>query len=103
MYLSYASRVGFYRFFVGAGFGRIGRLVARVALQSDDVELVVVNDRFISTDYMVWSLGYCVSSAKKGHLQRTNKEAIPLYLYMAAGLMRCEIYVVVSVWEDRER
>jgi hypothetical protein len=37
----------------GAGFGRIGRLVARVALQSDDVELVAVNDPFISTDYMV--------------------------------------------------
>ena len=36
-----------------AGFGRIGRLVARVALQSNDVELVAVNDPFISTDYMV--------------------------------------------------
>ncbi|KAI3823982.1 hypothetical protein L1987_05428 [Smallanthus sonchifolius] len=35
------------------GFGRIGRLVARVALQSDDVELVAVNDPFITTDYMV--------------------------------------------------
>lgn len=35
------------------GFGRIGRLVARVALQRDDVELVAVNDPFISTDYMV--------------------------------------------------
>ncbi|KAG6469985.1 hypothetical protein ZIOFF_070924 [Zingiber officinale] len=34
------------------GFGRIGRLVARVALQSDDVELVAVNDLFITTDYM---------------------------------------------------
>jgi glyceraldehyde-3-phosphate dehydrogenase/erythrose-4-phosphate dehydrogenase len=56
MYLSYTGRVGFYRFFVGVGFDRIRRLVARVALQSDDVELVVVNDPFISTDYMVWSL-----------------------------------------------
>ncbi|KAK6148119.1 hypothetical protein DH2020_019031 [Rehmannia glutinosa] len=34
------------------GFGRIGRLVARVALQRDDVELVAVNDPFISVDYM---------------------------------------------------
>jgi hypothetical protein len=25
-----------------------------VALQSDDVELVAVNDPFITTDYMVW-------------------------------------------------
>lgn len=35
------------------GFGRIGRLVARVILQRDDVELVAVNDPFITTDYMV--------------------------------------------------
>ncbi|ONK77723.1 uncharacterized protein A4U43_C02F9880 [Asparagus officinalis] len=34
------------------GFGRIGRLVARVILQSEDVELVAVNDPFIATDYM---------------------------------------------------
>jgi len=36
-----------------SGFGRIGRLVARVALQRDDVELVAVNDPFITTEYMV--------------------------------------------------
>lgn len=35
------------------GFGRIGRLVARVALRSEDVELVAVNDPFITTEYMV--------------------------------------------------
>ncbi|CAN1295279.1 Glyceraldehyde-3-phosphate dehydrogenase 2, cytosolic [Linum perenne] len=34
------------------GFGRIGRLVARVALQRDDVELVAINDPFIPTDYV---------------------------------------------------
>lgn len=38
------------------GFGRIGRLVARVALQRDDIELVAVNDPFISVDYMVRNL-----------------------------------------------
>ena len=37
------------------GFGRIGRLVARIALQRNDVELVAINDPFISTDYMVFS------------------------------------------------
>ena len=37
-----------------AGFGRIGgRLIARVALTRDDIELVAVNDPFISADYMV--------------------------------------------------
>jgi hypothetical protein len=35
------------------GFGRFGRLVARVALERDDIELVAVNDPFVSTDYMV--------------------------------------------------
>ncbi|KAL9672859.1 hypothetical protein QQ045_029112 [Rhodiola kirilowii] len=37
------------------GFGRIGRLVARVALQRDDIELVAVNDPFINTDYMEYN------------------------------------------------
>ena len=40
-------------FLCAAGFGGIGRLVAKVALQSPDVELVAVNDPFITTDYMV--------------------------------------------------
>ncbi|KAL2465445.1 Glyceraldehyde-3-phosphate dehydrogenase GAPC2 [Abeliophyllum distichum] len=40
------------------GFGRIGRLVARVALQRDDVELVAVNDPFITVDYMTYMFKY---------------------------------------------
>ncbi|PSR84787.1 Glyceraldehyde-3-phosphate dehydrogenase [Actinidia chinensis var. chinensis] len=40
------------------GFGRIGRLVARIALQRNDVELVAVNDPFISTDYMTYMFKY---------------------------------------------
>jgi glyceraldehyde 3-phosphate dehydrogenase len=40
------------------GFGRIGRLVARVALASDDVELVAVNDPFITTEYMTYMFKY---------------------------------------------
>ncbi|XP_020525694.1 glyceraldehyde-3-phosphate dehydrogenase, cytosolic [Amborella trichopoda] len=40
------------------GFGRIGRLVARVALQSDEVELVGINDPFITTDYMIYMFKY---------------------------------------------
>ncbi|KAL2347006.1 hypothetical protein Fmac_001006 [Flemingia macrophylla] len=40
------------------GFGRIGRLVARVALQRNDVELVAVNDPFITTDYMKYMFKY---------------------------------------------
>lgn len=43
------------------GFGRFGRLVARVALERNDIELVAVNDPFISTDYMV---SHCYPSLK---------------------------------------
>ncbi|MCO5558413.1 hypothetical protein L7F22_011994 [Adiantum nelumboides] len=40
------------------GFGRIGRLVARVILERDDIDLVAVNDPFISTDYMAYMCKY---------------------------------------------
>ncbi|CAF2115506.1 BnaC08g40330D [Brassica napus] len=40
------------------GFGRIGRLVARVILQRNDVELVAVNDPFITTEYMTYMFKY---------------------------------------------
>ncbi len=40
------------------GFGRIGRLVARVALQRDDIELVAVNDPFITVEYMTYMFKY---------------------------------------------
>ena len=33
------------------GFGRIGRLVARIAINSKDVELVAINDPFMDADY----------------------------------------------------
>ncbi|TYG37818.1 hypothetical protein ES288_D13G172000v1 [Gossypium darwinii] len=40
------------------GFGRIGCLVVRVALQSNDIELIAVNDPFITTDYMTYLFKY---------------------------------------------
>lgn len=41
-------------------------MVARVALQRDDVELVAVNDPFINTDYMVslFSTSTCLFECK---------------------------------------
>ena len=36
------------------GFGRIGRLVTRAAAKKDGVEVVAINDPFISLDYMVY-------------------------------------------------
>lgn len=40
------------------GFGRIGRLVMRAALEHDDVQVVAVNDPFIGLDYMVYMFKY---------------------------------------------
>ncbi|KAK3004694.1 hypothetical protein RJ639_018938 [Escallonia herrerae] len=36
-----------------AGFGRIGRLVLRVATFRDDIDVVAVNDPFIDAEYQV--------------------------------------------------
>ena len=46
------------------GFGRIGRLMLRVCLERDDVEVVAINDPFISTDYAKYLLQY---DSTQGH------------------------------------
>ncbi|CAL5399393.1 unnamed protein product [Camellia sinensis] len=51
------------------GFGRIGRLVARVALQRNDVELVAVNDPFITIDYMTYMFKY---DSAHGHWKHSD-------------------------------
>ncbi|KAH0919138.1 hypothetical protein HID58_026798 [Brassica napus] len=40
------------------GFGRIGRLVLRIATSRDDIEVVAVNDPFIDAKYMAYMLRY---------------------------------------------
>ena len=40
------------------GFGRIGRLVLRGALERNDVEVTAINDPFIDLDYMAYMLKY---------------------------------------------
>jgi len=40
------------------GFGRIGRLVARAASSDKGVEIVAINDPFISLEYMVYMMKY---------------------------------------------
>jgi len=57
------------------GFGRIGRLVARVALQSDDIELVAVNDPFISTDYMTYMFKYDTVHGQWKHNEISVKDS----------------------------
>jgi glyceraldehyde 3-phosphate dehydrogenase len=40
------------------GFGRIGRLVLRAALQHSDVSVVAINEPFMDVDYMVYLFTY---------------------------------------------
>ena len=40
------------------GFGRIGRLVLRAAIEKKGVEIVTINDPFIDTNYMKYMLTY---------------------------------------------
>ncbi len=40
------------------GFGRIGRLAFRAAVERGDVNVVAINDPFIDVDYMVYMLKY---------------------------------------------
>jgi glyceraldehyde 3-phosphate dehydrogenase len=40
------------------GFGRIGRIVYRNAIEHDDVEVVAVNDPFIAAEYAAYMLKY---------------------------------------------
>ena len=40
------------------GFGRIGRLVLRAAIEKGDVEVVGINDPFITPDYASYLLRY---------------------------------------------
>ncbi|URE00926.1 Glyceraldehyde-3-phosphate dehydrogenase [Musa troglodytarum] len=40
------------------GFGRIGRLVMRIATTRDDIEVVAVNDPFIDAKYMAYMFKY---------------------------------------------
>lgn len=40
------------------GFGRIGRLVMRVSLERDNVDVVAINDPFVDVEYMRYMLKY---------------------------------------------
>jgi len=40
------------------GFGRIGRLVCRAAMEHEDIQVVAINDPFIDLEYMVYMFRY---------------------------------------------
>ena len=59
------------------GFGRIGRLVLRLALQRKDIEVVAVNDPFISNDYAAYMVKYDSTHGRyKGTVSHDDKHII---------------------------
>merc|ERR1712093_160372 len=59
------------------GFGRIGRLVFRAAVESSKVEVVAINEPFMSVDYMVYNLKYdSVHGAFKGDAHEKDKNTL---------------------------
>lgn len=59
------------------GFGRIGRLVTRIAMLRDDVEVVAINDPFIGGDYMAYMFKYdTVHGRYPGKVEGTDEELI---------------------------
>jgi len=59
------------------GFGRIGRLVARVILKRNDVELVSINDPFLDAEYMAYLFKHdTVHGTYKGTVSHTKDTLI---------------------------
>jgi glyceraldehyde 3-phosphate dehydrogenase len=68
------------------GFGRIGRLVMRVAIEKG-VEVVAINDPFIDPEYMVYMFRYDSTHGQfKGTLEAKDKTLVvngkPIHVYM---------------------
>jgi glyceraldehyde 3-phosphate dehydrogenase len=59
------------------GFGRIGRIVFRNALEKQDINVVAVNDPFINLDYMVYMFKYdSVHGRFKGTIEAKDGKLI---------------------------
>jgi glyceraldehyde 3-phosphate dehydrogenase len=62
------------------GFGRIGRLVLRAAIEKDAVDVVAVNDPFIQLDYMVYMFKYDSTHGRfKGSVKTDGGKLIVAY------------------------
>ncbi|KAJ6792089.1 glyceraldehyde-3-phosphate dehydrogenase GAPCP2, chloroplastic-like [Iris pallida] len=61
------------------GFGRIGRLVLRIATARDDVEVVAVNDPFIDAKYMAYMFKYdSTHGVFKGSLKVVDESTLEI-------------------------
>ncbi|THV03457.1 glyceraldehyde-3-phosphate dehydrogenase [Dendrothele bispora CBS 962.96] len=59
------------------GFGRIGRIVSRNALEKQEIEIVAINDPFIDLDYMVYMFKYdSVHGRFKGSVEKKDGKLV---------------------------
>ena len=59
------------------GFGRIGRLALRHAVERNDVQIVAINDPFIDLEYMVYMLKYDSTHGRfKGEVKAENGKLV---------------------------
>lgn len=59
------------------GFGRIGRLVCRAALERDNVEIVAINDPFVDIEYMIYLFKYdSVHGSFDGNINIVNNKLV---------------------------
>ncbi|KAI1712013.1 glyceraldehyde 3-phosphate dehydrogenase, NAD binding domain-containing protein [Ditylenchus destructor] len=62
------------------GFGRIGRLVLRAAVEKDTVQVVAINDPFIDLTYMVYLFKYDSTHGRfKGNVHASNGNLVVEY------------------------
>lgn len=62
------------------GFGRIGRLVFRIAVANPNIEVTAINDPFIDVDYMEYMLRYDTVHGQFKGTTRVDKENNVLYV-----------------------
>lgn len=60
------------------GFGRIGRLIMRASVNRDDVEIVAVNDPFLTPDYACYLYKYDTVHGKANSELKVNGENLKL-------------------------
>ncbi|XP_065061216.1 glyceraldehyde-3-phosphate dehydrogenase-like [Rhopilema esculentum] len=59
------------------GFGRIGRLVCRAALEKPELQVVAINDPFIDLDYMVYMFKFdSTHNRYKGNVKAENGKLV---------------------------
>lgn len=61
------------------GFGRIGRLILRASMERDDIEIVAINDPFLTVDYACYLFKYdSIHGKASGELKVSGDNALKL-------------------------